>query len=71
MKPVAILIQSLPVSSLMPACTSRLLAQKLVVNGEMSLQPGSTTIPGWTVVSGETIWGSDGNIFGPNTPYGS
>jgi len=77
---------SLALGSLLFATGNRLLGQELVVNGsfentsstfvadpngEMSLPVSSTAIPGWTVVSGETIWGSDGNIFGPNTPYGS
>ncbi len=38
--------------------------------GLMSLQPGSTLIPGWTVIGAELVWGSNENTFGARTPFG-
>ncbi len=44
-------------------------------NGVMSLPPGSTVIPGWTVVSGSLLWGGvndNGSVLpsGAATPFG-
>lgn len=39
-------------------------------NGVMSIGPGKTTIPGWTTVEAELIWGANDNAFGPASPYG-
>jgi hypothetical protein len=39
-------------------------------NQVMSLNPGSTVIPGWTVVNAEIAWATNANSFGPFTPHG-
>lgn len=39
--------------------------------GVMSLSPGSTTIPGWTITDASILWVKNTNPFGPRTPYGS
>jgi hypothetical protein len=36
-----------------------------------TLTVGSTIIPGWTVTSDQLGWISNGNIYGPATPFGS
>jgi hypothetical protein len=38
--------------------------------GMMSLQPGSTIIPGWTITDAELAWGDNANTFGAITPFG-
>ena len=40
-------------------------------NGIMSLPLGSTMIPGWTTTGADLLWGLNGNVFGPRSPYGS
>jgi hypothetical protein len=74
------------VGGLLLALSGRVMAQELVVNGSlenvsntfvadgnesMSLQPGSTVIPGWTTTNAELLWLSNSNVFGATTPYGS
>ncbi|MEZ5330127.1 MAG: DUF642 domain-containing protein [Verrucomicrobiales bacterium] len=39
--------------------------------GVMSIPDGATTIPGWTVVGAELLWGDNTNAFGPTTPFGT
>ncbi|MCW5551284.1 MAG: DUF642 domain-containing protein [Verrucomicrobiae bacterium] len=41
------------------------------VDNLMVLHEGSMTIPGWTIVKGQVLWGSNNNPFGPSTPEGS
>jgi hypothetical protein len=38
--------------------------------GWMSLNPGSTVIPGWTTTTAELAWGQNGNSDGGTTPFG-
>jgi hypothetical protein len=39
--------------------------------GWMSLNPGSTVIPGWTTTTAELAWGQNVNIDNITTPFGS
>jgi hypothetical protein len=47
-------------------------AGTFVNNGQgwMSLNPGSTVIPGWTTTTAELAWGQNGNVDGLTTPFG-
>lgn len=38
--------------------------------GLVSLQPGSTSLPGWTVTTAALGWVFNFQLFGPGTPYG-
>ena len=39
--------------------------------GYMSLNTGSTVIPGWTITNQEILWANNSNVEGFATPYGS
>lgn len=36
-----------------------------------ALTPGATTIPGWTVTNDQIGWISNGNAYGPSSPFGA
>jgi hypothetical protein len=65
-------VPNLPAQDLVFNGTFGNISNTFVADGNtcMSLQPGATTIPGWTTTNAELVWASNSNRFNLTSPFG-